>query len=868
MIELRVLGLHALRGPNGHELASLLAQPKRFALLAYLALGEGDGYHRRDTLAAMFWPDLDQFAARRALRNTLYHLRDALGEGVIVTRGDDAVSIDPALLTCDVRMLRDAVAAGRYAEAVDLYRGELLAGLHFANAGEAFEEWLSAQRTSVARLVARALSALVDRERHAGNLQAAAAWAGRAAAFDPMDEGALRRAMDLLVDAGDTGGALRLYENFARRLSAELDAAPSADTQALAARIRGARPSAPAGAARPAAPESGASPATPAAPEPAHDASAPSARSPAARSPHRRLLWAGIALAAIAASALIIPRWRQPAAAAARPRVLITVFENRTGDSTLQPLGRMAQDWLAQGIARTQLVDVVDPRAVFVQTHQAASAAVDASTLARRTGAGLIVSGSFYRTGDTLFVQAAVTDAATSRIVRAVGPILATIRNPVGGLDELRSRVTTALASVVDRRATQALDRGEVPPFDAYEAYVEGWDAYWHGDSPRAESLFVRAAHRDTAFTAAVVAVAIPAANSNQCALVDSVAHALDGRRPALSRVDRLTLQIADARCRGRNDAMLQLTLERADLEPGHSGDQMSAAAAALFANRPRQALALLQRVNPAVDLAWSTDTTHFAYWSGVTEALHLLGRHREELDAAGRMSPGAPLSRVWFLGSALAALSRSSEALALLDSSTSLPVETTADLGLAPYTNGRPQYTVTFGWVADWISRELAYHGDSAAARQAAARAVAWYRTRPPDEQATVEERLVEAWSLEMTGDYRDAERIARALVAEDSSNVDFRGELAGLAAERGDTALADSLDRWLAAQPASRVDWSASIYRARVAALLGRPDSAVARTRDAFNEGLWPRWLHQEPALAPLRRRSDFAALIKPRG
>ena len=853
MIELRVLGLHALRGPDGHELASLLAQPKRFALLAYLALGEGDGYHRRDTLAAMFWPDLDQFAARRALRNTLYHLRDALGDGVIVTRGDDAVMIDPAVLSCDVRLLRDAVAAGRHAEAVDLYRGELLAGLHLANAGEAFEEWLSAQRASVARLVAGALSALVERERRAGNVQAASAWAERACAFDPTDEGALRRALELLGDAGDTGGALRLYDNFAHRLTAEFDAAPSAETQALAARIRGVGPSADAAVARAAGPGS----ATPVLP----------ARMPAPHRPRRRLLWAGIGLAAVAAAALLIPRWRRPASSRTRLRVLITVFDNRTGDPALQALGRMAQDWLAEGIARARLVDVVDPRSVFVQTHQAAGATVDARSLARRTGAGLIVSGSFDRTGDTLFVQAAVTDAGSGRIVRAVGPILATVRDPVGGLDELRSRVTTALASVVDRHAAHPIDEDDIPPFDAYEAYVEGWDTYWHGDTPRAESLFLSAAHRDTAFIAAALAVAVAAANSSGCARVDSLAHALDARRPALSRVDRLTLQIADARCRGRNGEMLQLTLERADLEPGNASDLMSAAAAALWADRPQQALALLQRVNPAVDLAWSTDTTHFAYWSGITEALHELGRHHKELDAARRMPSGAPLSRVWFVGSALAALSRPAEAVALLDSSASLPVETSADLGLAPYTDGRPQYTVTFGWVADWIARELAYHGDPIAARQAAARAVAWYRTRPPGERAAVEERLVEAWSLEMTGDFPHAEQVARTLAAEDSLNVDFRGELAGLAAERGDTALADSLDRWLAAQPPARVGWSASIYRARIAALLGRPDSAVARTREAFDEGMWPRWLHQEPALAPLRTRADFSALIRPR-
>ncbi|MGE5142151.1 MAG: AfsR/SARP family transcriptional regulator, partial [Acidobacteriota bacterium] len=157
MIELGLLGPHALKDTAGRELSSLLAQPKRFALLAYLAIEGGTGYVRRDTLAAMFWPELDEFAARRALRNTLYHLREALGEGVIVTRGDDGVTIDPARLTCDVTRLRADVRAERYEAAVAGFGGELLAGLHFANAGETFEEWLSAERRRVTELVMRAV---------------------------------------------------------------------------------------------------------------------------------------------------------------------------------------------------------------------------------------------------------------------------------------------------------------------------------------------------------------------------------------------------------------------------------------------------------------------------------------------------------------------------------------------------------------------------------------------------------------------------------------------------------------------------------------------------------------------------------------
>jgi tetratricopeptide (TPR) repeat protein len=527
----------------------------------------------------------------------------------------------------------------------------------------------------------------------------------------------------------------------------------------------------------------------------------------------------------------------------------------------------MTQDWLAQGILRTALVDVVDPRAVFVQGQSSTGAAMDPVALARHTGATMVVSGSYYRTGDTLFVQAALTDVSTQRIVRVVGPILSSMGAPVAGLDELRSRVMSALASAVDLRGTQSLSGGEVPPFDAYRDYVDGWDAYWHGDGQRAKVLFLRAAHRDSAFTAAALAAATDAANSNDCPLVDSLTHALESRSQPLERVDRLTLQIDDARCRGRNEAMLRLTLERADLEPGNSGDQMSAAAAALWANRPERALALLKRVDPVVDLAWSTDSTHFAYWSGKAEALHILGRHQEELAAADRVPTGAPLGRLWLRANALAALSRPTAVLALLDSALTLPIETVSKIGLAPYTDGRPEYTMTPAWVANWISRELAVHGDSVASRQAATRAVAWYRSRSIEERSTSEERLIAASSLEMLGTYPEAERIARQLVAEDSTNVDFRGELAGLAAERGDAALADSLDRWLAAQPVARVSWTASVYRARVAALLGRNELALARLREAFDEGVWPRWLHQEPALAQLRGRPDFLALTATR-
>ncbi|HEY8062787.1 MAG TPA: BTAD domain-containing putative transcriptional regulator [Gemmatimonadales bacterium] len=862
MIELSLLGPHVVRGPDGREITSLPAQPKRFALLAYLALGSG-GYRRRDTLAAMFWPDLDQFAARRGLRHTLYHLREALGDGVIVTRGDDAVSINAAMLTSDVTRLGEAVDAGRHEDAVAAYRGELLAGIHFANAGEAFEEWLSGERLRVSDLVLRAVTALVERDEQADNFAGAAYWAQRACSLMPGDEHWLRRAMTLLDRGSDTGGALRLYDAYARRLAADFDATPSAESQALAARVRDgtSKPIPSVRVVPPAAPAPAAStdsaPRVPPAPAVISATPSPSALRTGYR---RRVAIGGGALVAIIAIAIAAARLtgaRAAGAVAGRKRVLVAVFDNRTGDTTLQSLGRMTQDWIAQGMLRMNLVDLVDPRAVFVQGRTATGAAVDPVTLARRTGAAMVISGSYYRTADTLLLQASVLDVHAGRIVRVVGPIRSSVATPIAGLDDLRSRVMTALSSVIDVRATQDLrDVDEIPTYDAYEAYVEGWDTYWHGKARQAETLFLRAAHQDTAFAAASIAASVAAANSNDCRLVDSIIGALNARQRVIDRVNRLSMQIATAHCRGQNDEVLRLAVERADLESNTSADKLSVAAAALWAGRPQLTVTMLQRLDPAVDLAWSTDTTHFDYWSDLTEALHVLGRHREELAAADRAPLSAPLNRTWMRARALAALGRPTVVLALLDSAMQLPFETAGFIGLAPFTNGRPQYSATPAWVAVWAAHELAVHGDTVAARQAAMRAVAWYRGRPPEDRSTIEERLVAAWSLETLGNYAAADAMTAQLVVEDSTNVDFRGELAGLAAERGDTVLADSLDRWLAAQPLSRVGWSASVYRARVAELLGRRDAAAARVREARDDGAWPLWIHVDSALALLHR------------
>ena len=77
MIHFRMLGGLSLTGADGREVRSLLAQPRRLALLAYLAAGIPRDFQRRDSLVALFWPELDQntLARRSAKRSTCCAVR-------------------------------------------------------------------------------------------------------------------------------------------------------------------------------------------------------------------------------------------------------------------------------------------------------------------------------------------------------------------------------------------------------------------------------------------------------------------------------------------------------------------------------------------------------------------------------------------------------------------------------------------------------------------------------------------------------------------------------------------------------------------------------------------------------------------------
>ncbi len=235
-MEVRTLGAAELVDRASPGAPSSTIQPKRLALLAYLALAGRGRSRRRDRVVALFWPELDDAHARSALRQALSYLRRTLGPSAIATRGEDEVGIGS--VDCDAVRFDEAVASGHCDEAMALYAGDFLDGLFVADASPELEEWVETERVRLRQSASSAACAVATSARTTGDRAKAVEWGRRAAALAPDDESRLRWLILLFDEQGDRGGALEAYDRFARRLMTEYACAPSAETQSLMTAVR------------------------------------------------------------------------------------------------------------------------------------------------------------------------------------------------------------------------------------------------------------------------------------------------------------------------------------------------------------------------------------------------------------------------------------------------------------------------------------------------------------------------------------------------------------------------------------------------------------------------------------------------------
>lgn len=855
MLELRLLGTADLRRPGGGSLQSVTVQPKRLALLAYLAVARPRGAHRRDVLLGVFWPELETDRARAALSKALHHLRTSLGPGAIANHGEEAVELDATKVTSDVVRFEDALDAGRHDVALGMYTGDLLHGFFLSDA-PAFERWLDTERARLRARAAEAAACLAAWREAAGDAAGAVTAARRAAELSGAEPD-VRRLMALLDAAGDRAGALTAYDAFATEMRRELDVAPAPETQALAAAIRQ-RASGPLTRTGPSAPPA---PSAPAAPLSAGAAEAPP--EPAATAGRRRtVVAAAAALLLLAATGVLAHRAAQRAEPPLEPRrVLVLPFDNRTLDTSLDPLGGMTADWILDGVSRMGGFEVVPATAVW-----ATQGAMPAGTgrqeggtirrLARELGAGTVLSGSYYRDGARIVLQARAHDAGSGRMLRPIGAVSVSRDSMVHGIDVLRGRVLAALAPVGD--TVYHLRVAAPPPtYEAYREYIAAMQAFVGGDPALALRHYQRAAAADSGWAMPRIAAAIMKMNLDDFAGADSLVAPLSGGRERLGPLERGTVDMVLGMLHGRPASVYDAVTVLAGIAPGTINEYMVGEMARKL-NRPAEALTVLEGLGAERGelRGWRP------FWREKALSHHMLGDHRAELSAARAaraLYPHSP-SVLALEVRALAALGRVAELRQRIDER------------VASATAGEPDA----GELMSLSYRELRWHGHREAAAELADRAVAWHRSRAAADPSGRATRARLARALLDSGRLAEAAELLRALRREAPADPVTAATLALVLARQGDHAEAARLSAEAAAHrlpqgltgPLNRRGGEPALLRAAAAAWAGDSVEAVRLLGEAEADGLWfgPDSLCR-PDLEPLRGVAAFDAWSRPR-
>ena len=644
MIQLETLGRVRLKAESTADEAA--AQPKRLALLAYLALVSGGGTVRRDVLLALFWPELGDEEARRALRQALHYLRRLLGEQVIVGAAEE-LSVSSEQFRCDAVEFQQLVTAGEPGQAISLYQGDFFAGFHVPDVSVEFEEWVDRTRARLRRQASAAAWTAAGKAESAGQKDEAVSLGRRACEIEPDQESGWRRLMTLQERIGDRAGALRTYVELGERLRREFDADPSAETAALAAKLRAAR-----------VPTLDHSDLTTLADVPAvaAPADAPSPAVPAetfAPPPTKGHRWIPVAVAGALLLGFAALRWWPSAdersepslidagAIAPRDRLLVAAFTDASGDTAL---GVAIADAFRVDFAQSPNVRVMTPRqvrAALERMERSAELALNdslARELALREGVKAFVVGRLAQIGGRWDITVELVGAEKGEAITAVRETAADSSGLIDAVDRASEVLRYRLGeSLRDLRSFPALAEEVTASLPALRVYTEGMRHFYGSDRIRAISHLERAVAIDSTFAAAHLSL------SFAYAALDEPGRAEEARERAMAHLNRLPFQDrqvligSDAFGRGDYPRAIRAYNDYLARYPNYAPAINNLALAYRDARQFAVAESLWARSIQA-------DSSIIALYFGLHSAQSLGGKFaeaRRTLDLIGRRSPG-----------------------------------------------------------------------------------------------------------------------------------------------------------------------------------------------------------------------------------
>lgn len=553
-------------------------------------------------------------------------------------------------------------------------------------------------------------------------------------------------------------------------------------------------------------------------------------------------------------------------------RVVVDVFENRTGDPSLDPVGYMLQDWLTDGLQQTGLLEVVPTMtarqaADFIVAEQGGGRVRDPiAALAGETSADIVISGTVYSENGGIRIQASVSDASDPDAVvmmESIDPVSGAADNVTPLFDQVRQRLLGYLATNLNRRLTAQVGVTErAPTFAAYEALNRALDRYAARDYEEASELFLRAFELDDAYVVPLVYASLSLRNHEEWARSDSVVAILESRVDELSEYQRCWVAYSRAVLEGDLESA-RLEIRRAVALAPASKATYNYALLAIRMGRPHEAREALESLDP--DRGAMRGISR--YWFRLIEAAHQTDEHELEVELVDELARRHPEERSLFAQRvyAYAALGWTENLRTVFTEAIAAGVP--SDVVAVRYRNA---------------ATDLFVHGHESAAREFARLGIEYIdsRTTTRGRQSSFDpgaislrarQQLVyqKARLLEIVEEPEGALALIEELHAESPDAWFFRAHAGVLQASLGRISEAMDTDRWLQTMEIPYEAAQITTWRAGIAARLGDHERATALLDQAREEGRY--WTEIHPIFHLYDAMGDyepFRAAMAPRG
>jgi tRNA A-37 threonylcarbamoyl transferase component Bud32/TolB-like protein len=554
-----------------------------------------------------------------------------------------------------------------------------------------------------------------------------------------------------------------------------------------------------------------------------------------------------VALFIVAGIGVAIARRGAATAATARAhRVVVRTFKNNSGDASLDPIGSMAADWIARGLTETPSVDVAGTESDIARDPTSANAkTLDATSLGRLVRARYVISGSYYTQGDSLYLQADVTDADAGRRVLSVAPVGQTIASKQGALERLRQRVAGALVPFFD---SSIVAMAHVPPkYEAYEEFLIG-NQLFTGD-PAASLTHLRAAVRlDSSFVYARLRLISQLEVTSNFAARDSAIAGLAAMRNALNPFEAAAFDLRVAIARRDYHAAYLAGLAERRLAPTSTWASYEGAEAALLDGRVRETIRLLEVLDPESG-ALRSSPNYYTFLFRSYHALNELNDVRRWAERGRRQYPAAAFgrfARVFGMEGDARAVER------MLDSA----------ISAGALLNGEKDRMPAGPGAAISALYELDAHGHAAEARDIARRALSATQVLSAGGTASNAVLMARLNLLGYLDHWREAASVADTLLARRPTS--FVTSIRGVAsAMLGDTS--DARQRADAVAPDS-TGYRSPRHRARILAALGDKGGALELLR--LIDSPASQWLYHDDFIYRfMHGYAPFDEFLKPR-